>query len=78
VNFYVATDKGEIGLMLTKADQDCWLVSVTGILESWILPNYDEELERNLVGPCERWEVVAWVATTAEARGARVLQIGEQ
>jgi hypothetical protein len=73
--FLITTDKGDINVALDFASGDAWLVSVTGIIESWTLPNYDENYESNHMGPCERWEVLGNIATAAEARGARVLDI---
>lgn len=73
--FLITTDKGDITVALDFASGDAWLVSVTGIVESWTLPNYDETYESNHMGPCERWEVLGNIATVAEARGARVLDI---
>lgn len=78
MNFYIVTDHGDIDVVAQKSEQNCWLLSVTGVLESWILPDYDEDNESNCVGPCELWEAIVWVAVNAEARGATVLQIGKQ
>ena len=73
--FRITTDKGDIDVALDFASGDAWLVTVSGILESWTLPNYDEHYEANHMGPCERWEVLGNIATVAESRGAKVLDI---
>ena len=39
--FRITTDKGDIDVALDFASGDAWLVTVSGILESWTLPNYD-------------------------------------
>ena len=73
--YRITTDKGDIDVSLDFASGDSWLVTVSGILESWTLDNYDENYQCNHRGPCERWDVLGWIATVAESRGARVLDI---
>ncbi len=73
--YRITTDKGDIDVCLDFASGDAWLVAVSGILESWMRDGYDENYQSNHRGPCERWEVLGWVATVAESRGARVLDI---
>jgi hypothetical protein len=73
--FRITTDKGDIDVTLDFASGDAWLVGVSGILESWTMDGYDEHYQCNHRGPCDRWDVLGWVASTAEARGARVLDI---
>ena len=74
-DYRITTDRGDIDVHLDFASDDSWLVMASGILESWAMPGYDESLEANVVGPCERWDALGWVATVAESRGARVLDI---
>lgn len=73
--YRITTDKGDIDVHLDFASGDAWLVSVSGILESWTMAGYEENLEANHIGPCERWDAIGWVASVAESRGARVLDI---
>ena len=74
-DYVLHTQRGNIKVHLGFGSDNGWLLYVSGILESWMLPDYDEDEEANILGPCERWQALGWLADCAEHRGARVLSI---